>query len=153
MFTPSLRLLTFCVFFKLLVGWPTQGLANFGKKFALIALYQGLEHLQPDEPEDSKMKMEFNSIVPRLHFKLQQIAGIHVLKAFDDKRVNGQLQIVDDVGNASAYISLPGRRNNQQLAHYLPLDPLSSLTSQVDAALRIPQVTDQGYSGYSQFIW
>ena len=73
------------------------------------------------------MKMEFYSIVPRLGSKLQQIAAIGVLKAFDEERANGHIKILDGVGNASAHTSLSGRMNNQQLAHELLLDPLFQL--------------------------
>ena len=71
-------------------------------KHALIALYQALKHLPPDEPEDSKLnlKMEFNSIIPRLRSKLQQVAGINALKAFDEEHTKGQLQIVGGAGTA-----------------------------------------------------
>ena len=98
-------------------------------KHALIALYQALEHLPPDEPEDCKMKKEFNTIIPRLCSKLQQIASI---KAFDEERAKGQMQIasVGGVGNASAYMSLPGRMSNQQMTHELVLDPLFQLLNE-----------------------
>ena len=37
------------------------------------------------------------------------------------------MQIVNEVGNASVYMSLPGLMSNQQLAHELLLDPLFQL--------------------------
>ena len=88
-------------FFKAFKAWKVPDEIKLTKciKQALIAMYQALEHLPPDEPEYSKMKKEFNTIIPRLRSKLKQIAGISMLNAFDEERAKGQMQIVDGVGN------------------------------------------------------
>jgi hypothetical protein len=48
-------------------------------KHALIALYQAREHLPHDEPEDSKLKIEFRTQIKRLWSKLQQIREVDAL--------------------------------------------------------------------------
>ena len=102
-------------------------------KHALIALYQAEEHLPPDEPEDSKLKMEFRMQIERLRNKLQQIAGVDALEKFDEQRKSGHFPSgsgggggggKDGAGGAGgAYAALPGRMTNEQLAHELLLDP------------------------------
>ena len=101
-------------FLKAFKAWKVPHKIKLTKhiKQALIKMYQALEHLPPDEPEDSKMKKEFNTIIPRLRTKLQQIAGISALNAFDEERAKCQMQIVNGVGNASIYMSLPGLMSN-----------------------------------------
>ena len=117
-------------FLKAFKAWKVPDEIKLTKriKHALTALYQALEHLPPDEPEDSPLMIEFNTTIPRLRSKLEQIAGISVLNAFDEERANGLMQIVNGVGNASAYMSKRTvRLSNQQLAHELLLDPLFQL--------------------------
>ena len=108
-------------------------------KHALIALYQAEEHLPPDEPADSKLKLEFRTQIERLRGKLQQIAGVDALAEFDEQRRAGL--VPNDVaanpngrygggGAGGAYAALPGRMHNEQLAHELLLDP----TFQLDAS-------------------
>ena len=101
-------------FLKAFKAWKVPDEIKLTKriKHALVAMYQALEHLPSDEPEDSKMKKEFNTIIPRLRTKLQQIAGISALNAFDEERAKCQMQIVNGVGNASIYMSLPGLMSN-----------------------------------------
>ena len=55
-------------------------------KHALIALYQAEQHLPPDEPEDSKLKVEFRSQIQRLREKLTTIAGANAIEEFDRLR-------------------------------------------------------------------
>ena len=117
-------------FLKASKAWKVPDEAKLIKriKHALVALYQGLEHLSSDEPEHSKLKMEFNSSISRLRVKLQQMGGTDVLKAFEEVYAKyGQIQTVDGEENGSAYVSLPGRMIDQQLAHELILDPLFQL--------------------------
>ena len=101
-------------------------------KHALIALYQAEEHLPPDEPEDSKLKIEFRTQIERLRSKLQQIAGADALKQLDEQRRAGQVPTgsgggSDGGGAGGAYAALPGRMTNEQLAHELLLDPAFQL--------------------------
>ena len=106
-------------------------------KHALVALYQAEDHLPPDEPEDSKLKVEFRTQIERLRSKLQQIAGADALKKFDEDRLSGALPGGGDApggggGNdkgtgGGAYAALPGRMTNEQLAHELLLDPTFQL--------------------------
>jgi len=106
-------------------------------KHALVALYQAEQHLPSDEPEDSKLRMEFRTQIERLRSKLQQIAGVEALQKFDDDRLSGALPGGGDApggggGNdkgtgGGAYAALPGRMTNEQLAHELLLDPTFQL--------------------------
>ena len=100
-------------------------------KHALIALYQAEQHLPPDEPEDSKLKIEFRTQIERLRSKLQQIGGASALAEFDEERKKGGpvLPPSDESGGAGgAYSALPGRMTNEQLAHELLLDPTFQLS-------------------------
>ena len=97
-------------------------------KHALIALYQAEGHLPADEPEDSKLKLEFRTQIERLRSKLQQIAGAEALQKFDEDRLSGALPGTvaapgDGRGGGGAYAALPGRMTNEQLAHELLLNP------------------------------
>ena len=115
-------------FFRAFKAWKVHDEARVTKliKHTLVALYRKLEHLSPDEPEDSKMKMKYNSIISRLRAKLQKMAGTDALKAFEEEYAkHGQIQTVDGEKTGSAYVSLPGR--NEQLVHELLLDPLFQL--------------------------
>lgn len=99
-------------------------------KHALIALYQAQEHLPPEEPDDSKLKIEFRTQIERLRSKLQQIAGVDAVAQFDEQRGTGNVQAIVGEGTntgAGAYASLPGRMTNEQLAHELLLDPVFQL--------------------------
>ena len=92
-------------------------------KHALIALYQAEEHLPPDEPADSKLKVEFRTQIERLRGKLQQISGPQALGEFDAQRGTGGVRAIAGVStHATAYSALPGRMTNEQLAHELLLD-------------------------------
>jgi hypothetical protein len=95
-------------------------------KHALIALYQAEEHLPPDEPVDSKLRVEFRTQITRLRGKLQQIAGPDALSEFDALRKSGRSIGVS--GSSAAYSALPGRLTNEQLAHEL----LMNLEFQLD---------------------
>ena len=111
---------------------PDEAKLTYLIKHALIALYQAEEHLPPDEPKDSKLKIEFHTQIERLRGKLQQIAGADVLTRFDEQRRAGQVPEGSGGGGAAggaggAYAALPGRMTNEQLAHELLLDPTFQL--------------------------
>ena len=93
-------------------------------KHALIALYQAEDHLPPDEPHDSKLKVEFRTQIERLRGKLYQIAGPKALKEFDDaKQRDDYSSVVTNKCEAiTAYSALPGRLTNEHLAHELLLN-------------------------------
>ena len=91
-------------------------------KHALLALYQAEEHLPPDEPEDSKLKIEFRTQIARLRSKLTQIAGSDALAEFEVVRA------ARPVVSSSCYTALPCRMTNEQLAHELLLDPAYQLS-------------------------
>jgi len=106
-------------------------------KHALIALYGAQEHLPPDEPEDSKLKLEFRAQITRLRSKLQQIAGEAALAEFDANRGGANIGNRGGAnigsgppGGGCAYAAIPGRLTNEQLAHELLHDP----TFQLDEA-------------------
>lgn len=99
-------------------------------KHALVALYQAETHVPPDEPKDSKLRVEFRQQIERLRSKLSQIAGPLELTKFDAARATGDFSVVvTGSGNAcnSAYSAVPGRMTNEQLAHELLLDPAFQL--------------------------
>jgi hypothetical protein len=98
-------------------------------KNALIALYDAEKHLPPDEPEDSKLKIEFREQITRLRGKLQQIAGKEAVDKFDEDRLICAPVVEGSSTNAApgAYAALPGRMTNEQLAHELLLDPTFQL--------------------------
>ena len=96
-------------------------------KHALVALIQAEQHLPPDEPDDSKLKIEFREQITRLRGKFLQIAGQEALDKFDEDRLTGSFAVAviqDGEGSSGgAYAALPGRMTNEQLAHELLLDP------------------------------
>ena len=121
-------------FLKRFKAWkvPDEAKLTARIKHALIALYQAEEHLPPDEPEDSKLKIEFRTQIDRLRTKLQQIAGRDELAAFDELRktghhVGGSYPGGGGPPGGAAYAALPGRMTNEQLAHELLLDPTFQL--------------------------
>ena len=94
-------------------------------KHALVALYQAESHLPPDEPEDSKLKIEFKTQIVRLREKLSQLGGPEALEKFNADYSAGILPNTPATGGSGngAYSALPGRMTNEQLAHELLLDP------------------------------
>ena len=113
-------------FLKDFKAWkvPDEAKLTCRIKHALIALYDAEEHLPHDEPEDSKLKIEFRTQIERLRSKLQQIAGPAVLRQFDADREN-RTPIAPVPGGS--YATLPGRMTNEQLAHELLYDPAFQL--------------------------
>lgn len=117
-------------FLKRFKAWkvPDEAKLTSRIKHALIALYQAEEHLPPDEPEDSKLKIEFRTQIERLRSKLQQIAGVDALNQFDERRrsspspCSGAAPHPPHGFDGGAYAALPGRMTNEQLAHELLLD-------------------------------
>ena len=126
-------------YLKAFKAWkvPDEAKLTCRIKHALIALYQAKEHLPPDEPEDSKLNIEFRTQIERLRSKLAQIAGEAALQEFDERRLAGYIPASDANGSGgngggnggagAAYAALPGRMTNEQLAHELLLDPTFQL--------------------------
>jgi len=105
---------------------PDEAKLSCRIRHALVALYQAEEHLPPDEPSNSKLKIEFRTQIDRLRGKLQQIAGQEALDKFDADRLAGTFANAGIHATATAgggYAALPGRTTNEQLAHELLLDP------------------------------
>ena len=97
-------------------------------KHALFALHHAESHLPADEPEDSKLKVEFRCQIARLREKLQQIAGKAALEQLDRELAERCLNPSSGGGgdggsNGGAYAALPGRITNEHLAHNLLLNP------------------------------
>jgi hypothetical protein len=108
-------------------------------KHALIALYQAEQQLPPDEPEDSKLRIEFRVQTERLRSKLQQIAGVGALAEFDQNCKSGVLKSpIGESCGPCAYAALPGRMSNEQLAHELLMDPMFQLSDTGDVASANP---------------
>ena len=110
-------------FLRAFKAWkvPDEAKLTCRIKHALIALYDAEEHLPPDEPDDSRLKIEFRTQIERLRSKLQQIAGPAVLRQFDADRKD-RIPIAP-VSGSNTYATLPGRMTNEQLAHELLYDP------------------------------
>jgi hypothetical protein len=116
-------------FLKHFKAWkvPDEAKLTCRIKHALIALYQAEQHLPPDEPEDSTLRIEFRTQIERLRGKLQQISGHQALVEFDALRNTDGGRIAGVSTHTSAYSALPGRMTNEQLAHELLLDPIFQL--------------------------
>lgn len=118
-------------YFKRFKAWkvPDEAKLVCRIKHALVALYQAELQLPPDEPEDSKLKIEFTTQIVRLRSKLEQISGPDALDAFDIQRKAGRAGLsngsngVITEARITMYTTLPGRITNEQLAHELLLDP------------------------------
>jgi hypothetical protein len=102
-------------------------------KHALIALYNAEQQLPHDEPDDSKLKIEFRTQIERLRGKLAQIAGAQELARFDADRII-PIHRGGGGGGGGAYAALAGRMTNEQLAHELLLDPAFQLDDAGTAA-------------------
>ena len=129
--TRDLNVLLF-EYLKRFKAWkvPDEAKLTMRIKHALVALYQAREHLPPDEPEDSKLSVEFRTQIERMRAKLAQIAGQGALKAFDERErpaIGGGAGGPPGGPGGSVYGALPGRMSNEQLAHELLLDPTFQL--------------------------
>ena len=116
---------------------PDEAKLTCRVKHALIALYSAEEQIPREEPEDSRLKVEFRVQIELLRSRLQRIAGQDALLQFDAERVrkgfnsadssiviavNTQLNIPNiDMPRSTASNQL--KVSNQQLAHELILDP------------------------------
>lgn len=107
---------------------PDEGKLTCRIKHALIALYEAEKQLPPDEPEDSKLKVEFKTQIARLSDKLRQIAGVDVLNDFNAQRASGAVVagVIRPVARCTP-TSIRQAMSNQQLAHELLLDPAFQL--------------------------
>ena len=117
-------------FLKRFKAWkvPDEAKLTCRIQHALNALYQAEMHLPPDEPQDSKLKLEFIAQITRLREKLRQIAGQSTLDKFDENRLIGAPAVDGHItAGDGAYAALPGRMTNEQLAHELLLDPTFKL--------------------------
>ena len=81
--------------------------------------------LPPDEPDESRLKIEFSTQIVRLRSKLQQIAGADAVCEFDQHRAErmGIAPVVVSVAGVNAAQLLRGAvMTNEQLAHELLFD-------------------------------
>jgi hypothetical protein len=127
----------FFEYLKRFKAWkvPDEAKLTCRIKHALVALYQAEEHLPPDEPVDSELKVELRTQIDRLRGKLQQIAGADALAQFDEQRSGcgegslggGGERHAGGGGGGGESATLPGRMTNEQLAHELLLDPAFQL--------------------------
>ena len=88
-------------------------------------LYQAQQTIPPDEPDDSRLKIEFSTQIVRLRSKLQQIAGADAVCEFDQHRAErmGIAPVVVSVAGVNAAQLLRGAvMTNEQLAHELLFD-------------------------------
>ena len=119
-------------FFKRFKAWkiPDERKLTMRIRHALIALYQAQEHLPPDESEDSVVRTEFRTQIQRLRSKLQQIADIGALNAFDEQHRTSATTGATTSSTGTAYGALPGRLSNEHLAHELLIDPAFQLNDE-----------------------
>ena len=141
-------------YLKAFKAWkvPDEAKLTLRIKHALIALYQAKEHLPPDEPEDSKLKVEFRTQIERLRGKLQQIAGIDALNEFDANLANGAGPTDGTNTNTNAYAALPGRMTNEQLAHELLYDTTFQLDESGGCSIENP-VFHRIRESFHQAFW
>ena len=104
-------------------------------KHALVALYSAEEQIPREEPEDSRLKVEFRVQIERLRGRFQQLAGQEALLQFDAKYARTGFSSVDssivitanipniDVSQSVVSGALALKVSNQQLAHELILNP------------------------------
>jgi hypothetical protein len=64
-------------------------------KHALVALYCAEEQIPREEPEDSRLKVEFRVQIERLRGRFQQLAGQEALLQFDAKYARTGFSSVD----------------------------------------------------------
>ena len=121
-------------------------------RHALIALYQAEAHLPADEPDDSRLKVEFRTQIERLRSKLQQIAGADALAQFDADRAANPPPPGGPPPNGGAYATLPGRMTNEQLAHELLLDPTFQLDESGGCSVENP-VFHRIRASFHQAFW
>jgi hypothetical protein len=121
-------------------------------RHALVALYQAETHLPPDEPEDSRLKVEFRTQIERLRSKLQQISGADALAQFDADREANVLPVAPAAAQQGGYAALPGRMTNEQLAHELLLDPTFQLDESGGCGLE-NAVFDRIRASFHQAFW
>lgn len=122
---------------------------------ALVALYEAEGQLPVDEPENSRVKIQFRYQIQRLRSKLLQIGGQEKLDEFDQNRgvnlANAAAVTLSSYSNNiidESDVRFPSRMTNEQLAHELLLDPTFKLDADVAAgyggaspeALRIREV-------------
>ena len=70
--------------------------------------------LPPDEPDESRLKIEFSTQIVRLRSKLQQIAGADAVSEFDQHRA----ERTGITTTTTTFVMA-----NEQLAHELLFDP------------------------------
>ena len=119
-------------FLKRFKAWkvPDEQKLTMRIRHALMALYQAQEHLPPHESEDSVVRTEFRTQIQRLRSKLQQIAGIDALNAFDEQHRTSATTGATTASTGTAYGALPGRLSNEHLAHELLMDPAFQLNDE-----------------------
>jgi hypothetical protein len=109
-----------CNYLSCFKAWKIPDEAKLIKriKHALTALYQAEAALPVDEPDDSKLNIEFRTQIERLRGKMLSIGGPAVLAEFDSTRP----AIVAGIERGVGRVTWPEKTTNEQLAHELLLD-------------------------------
>jgi hypothetical protein len=140
----------------IIINPPPQAKLTCRIKHALIALYQAEDNLPADEPEDSKLKIEFRTQIERLRSKLQQIAGPDALRVFDQERSGGgggrAVAMRYAGGAAGVYSTIPDRMTNEQLAHELLRDQAFQLDDKGGSSAENP-VFHRIRESFHQAFW
>ena len=99
-------------------------------KNCLIALYEVKNHLPPDEPEDSYLKIDVLKQIELQRSKFIHIAGVNALQQFDEELTTMGLLLSSSKNNLSSSstfstttTSFPERMTNEGLAHEIILNP------------------------------
>jgi hypothetical protein len=113
-----------CDYLKSFKAWkvPDEAKLTCRIQHALVALYNAQEQLPADEPNDSKLKVEFRTQIQRLRGKLTQIAGAEKLRQLDDS-ISAKKPIPGiPTPCRGGGTQLQGKITNEHLAHQLLLD-------------------------------
>ena len=122
-------------YLKCFKAWkvPDEAKLSCRIKWALVALYRSKEYLSPNEPPDSKLRIDIEEQTQRLRYKLREISGEKALREFDEKHKITEASVAllpSQSGGAVVYATLPGKISNQQMAHELLIDPGFQLTDE-----------------------
>ena len=108
------------------VKWktPVSPVLTSRLRIGLVAMYETERQLPPDEPDDSKLKVELRTQIGKLRAEFLKVAGVDALKAFDEQRERMRTGVVvpfSDEPAGAGGMKYPARR--EQLAHELLLNP------------------------------
>lgn len=113
--------------------WKVPDAARLATRIrrALLALYQAVQTLPSDEPEDSPLRIEFTTQIARLRTKMLQICGEGALADLDAERINhipptppaqGLDEALPPPPAVQTHSPIPPRLSNEQMALAILID-------------------------------